>query len=230
MILFNEGRSLRLRQTGPEDAPILLRAYQDKSFLRLYRSNNAPPTQEQLTDILTEYATGSPIEMGYVEFMIEHKQHGPIGVVALSDYSPLHKRAEFLIGLFEEKYRSRGHGTEATLLVLDLAFNNYQLHKVYSYVYQYNEFSHKNMIKFGFKHEGTLKDHHYLLKEQRFVNLYLNAITEADFRNNDKIRRYSLRLLGRDVTKSPQVIKISAENKLPVEADKQFLEDWLRAD
>ncbi len=41
MIFANEGRSLRLRQTIPDDAPILLRAYEDESFLSIYRSNNA---------------------------------------------------------------------------------------------------------------------------------------------------------------------------------------------
>ena len=65
------------------------------------------------------------------------------------DYSPLHQRAEYLVGLFEEQHRHAGYGIEATLLVLDLAFNTYRLNKVYSYVYDYNEFSHQNMMNFG---------------------------------------------------------------------------------
>lgn len=229
MILSNQGRSLLLRQTISEDASILFNAYQDESFSRLYRSNNTPPTQEQLTQILTERAKLSPIQLGYIEFMIIHKQYGPIGLAALGDYSPLHKRAEFLIGLFEEKHRSVGYGTEATLLVLDLAFNNYQLHKIYSYVYEYNEFAQKNMIKFGFKPEGILEEHHYVMREQRFVNLYLNGITEKHFRHSDKIRRYSLRLIGRDVTQPHQIIKLSSDNSLSVEVGKPFLNNWLTA-
>jgi len=224
MIFCNQGNSLRLRKTEPEDAPTLLCAYQDESFIRLYHSNNIPLSQEQLADRLAEQ---NPVELGYVEFMIEHKKYGAIGVAVLSDYSPVHKRAEYLIGLFKEKYRSRGYGTEASLLVLDLAFNIYNLNKIYTYVYDYNKLSQKNTLKFGFKQEGILEEHHYLLQEKRFVNLYINGMTEARFRNNEQIRRYSLRLLGRDVTQANYIIKLSEDDKLPNEMGKKFVEGWL---
>ena len=227
MILTNHGKSLQLRQTKPEDAPILLRAYQDDSFIRLYRSNNAELTEEELAKMLAERLEHQPTELGYIELMIEHKQHGPIGVAILGDYTPLHQRAEYLIGLFEAQRRSIGYGTEATLLVLDLAFNHYKLHKIYTYVYGYNEDSETSTLKFGFKQEGILEDHHYLMKEKRFVNLYINGMTEERFRNTEQIRRYSQRLLGRDVTQVPQVIKLTEENELPLEAGKKFLEGWL---
>lgn len=227
MILTNQGNSLKLRQTEPDDAPILLRAYEDESFINLFRSNNTQQTEEQLAKILAERLEREPTELGYIEFMIEHKQHGPIGVAVLGDYTPLHQRAEYLIGLFDETRRSIGHGTEATLLVLDLVFNRYKMHKIYTYVYDYNEWSEKNTIKFGFKQEGLLEDHHYLLKEKRFVNLYINGMTEERFRNTEQIRRYSLRLLGRDITQEPYVITLSKENELPMEEGKKFLEAWL---
>jgi len=223
MIFYNQGHSLRLRKTEPKDAPTLLGAYQDESFIRLYHSNNTPFTQEQLANRLAEQ---DPVELGFVEFMIEHKKYGAIGVAVLGDYSPVHKRAEYLIGLFEEKHRSRGYGTEASLLVLDLAFNIYHLHKIYTYVYDYNELSQKNTLKFGFKQEGILEEHHYWLQEKRFVNLYINGMTEARFRNNEKIRRYSLRLLGRDVTQP--VIELTSDDQLPNEMGKDFLEGWLQ--
>jgi len=224
MVLSNQGNLLRLRQTVPDDAPILLRAYQDESFIRLYRSNNAQQTEEQLRKILSDRLEGEPTQLGHVEFMIEHKRHGPVGVALLGDYTVVHQRAEFLIGLFDESRRSIGYGTEATLLMLELAFNFYKLHKVYTYVYDYNESSEKSTLKIGFKQEGLLEDHHYLLGEKRFVSLYINGMTEARFRSCEPIRRYSLRLLGRDVTQVPQLVKISQENQLPVEEGKKFLE------
>jgi ribosomal-protein-alanine N-acetyltransferase len=224
MIVSNEGRSLSLRQSTPDDAPILLRAYEDDSFIRLYRSNNAKQTEEQLRQTITKRTQRTPAEIGYLELMLEHKQHGAIGVAALGDYSPLHKRAEYLIGLFEEQYRYAGYGIEATLLTLDLAFNTYRLNKVYSYVYDYNDFSNKNMINLGFQHEGTLEEHHYSLREKRFVSLYINGMTEKRFRNGEKIQKMSLRLVGRDITQPPQVVKISSENRLPEDAGQRFLE------
>jgi ribosomal-protein-alanine N-acetyltransferase len=49
-------------------------------------------------------------------------------------------------------------------------------------------------------------------------------MTEARFRNCEPIRRYSLRLLGRDVTQVPQIIKVSEESQIPVEQGQKFLE------
>jgi len=224
MVLSNQGHSLQLRQTVPDDAPILLRAYQDESFIRLFRSNNAEQTEEQLRKILDDRLKREPAQLGHIEFMIEHKEHGPIGIALLGDYTALHQRAEYLIGLFDESRRSIGYGTEATLLVLELAFNFYKLHKIYTYVYDYNEDSEKSTQKIGFKQEGLLEEHHYLLGEKRFVSLYINGMTEARFRNCEPIRRYSLRLLGRDVTQVPQVIKVSEESQIPVEQGQNFLE------
>ena len=68
MVLSNQGNLLRLRQTVPDDAPILLRAYQDESFIHLYRSNNAQQTEEQLRKILADRLEHDPTQFGHVEF------------------------------------------------------------------------------------------------------------------------------------------------------------------
>ncbi len=219
----NQGRIITIRRTVLEDVPTLLKAYQDESFLHLYRSNHIQQTEEQLTSLIAEHAEYEFTELGYVEFMIEHKQYGIIGVAILSDYNPLHKRAEYLIGLFTSQHRALGHGTEATLLVLDLAFNHYELNKIYTYVYDYNKSSETNTLKFGFNQEGWLEDHHYLIDEERFVSLYLNGMTEKSFRNNNNIKRYSLRLLGHDITLPRKIIKLTNENKLPKSDGEDFL-------
>ena len=219
----NQGRTITIRRTVAEDVPTLLKAYQDESFLHLYRSNHIQQTEEQLTSLIAEHAEYEFTELGYVEFMIEHKHYGAIGVAILSDYNPLHKRAEYLIGLFASQHRALGHGTEATLLILDLAFNHYELNKIYTYVYDYNKSSETNTLKFGFNQEGWLEDHHYLIDEERFVSLYLNGMTEKNFRNNNNIKRYSLRLLGYDITLPRQVIKLTTENQLSKQDGEEFL-------
>ncbi|MCK5876901.1 MAG: GNAT family N-acetyltransferase [Candidatus Marithrix sp.] len=220
---FNQGHSITIRRIQPEDSPILLQAYKDESFIHLYRSNHTHQTEEQLSDSITKYAEYNFSELGYVELMIEHKQHGIIGIAILSDYNPLHKRAEYLIGLFASQHRSLGYGTEATLLVLDLAFNHYELNKIYTYVYGYNESSETNTLKFGFKQEGLLEEHHYLLNEQRFIDLYLNGMTVNNFRHNNTIKRYAMRLLGRNITLAPNIVKLTATEQLPDQVGEEFL-------
>ncbi len=216
MILFNQGNSLEIRQIQPKDASILTEAYKNPEFMSLYGSNMTPPSEEQLY----QRQNYSIEELGFIEYLIIHKQHGAIGIATLTEYAAIHKRAQFMIGLFETEHRSIGYGTEATLLVLDLAFNTYGLHKLFSYVYDYNVFSHKNMLKFGFEHEGILKDHHFLIEKEKFISLYVNAMTETRFRSYEKISRYSRRLIGRDVTQKP--IKLSRK-KISSNIQKNFL-------
>ncbi|MCK5720433.1 MAG: GNAT family N-acetyltransferase [Thiomargarita sp.] len=224
MILSNQGQSLVIRQAGANDAPILLRAYEDETFINLYRSNNEKQTEEQLREILRQRQQNSPAKMGYLEFIIEHKRYGAVGIAALGDYSPIHQRAEYLIGLFDKQHRHLGYGIEATLLVLDLAFNTYRLNKLYSYVYAYNQFSQKNMIHLGFENEGILKQHHYSIKTDKFIDLYVNAMTVGQFRCCQQIQRISPRLLGWDITQvAQQVVKIDSSHKVKHDMAEELL-------
>ncbi len=218
MLLSNSGRSLSIRQSAPDDAALLLEAYRDESFIRLYRSNSLDQSVEDLRAALAERQDASPVESAYLEFIIVHRRYGPIGVAALGDYSALHHRAEFLIGIFSEEYRHGGYGIEATLLTLDLAFNEYGLNKVYAYAYEYNEYSHKNMLGLGFAHEATLKQHHYSLREKRYISLFMDSIVLEDFRVHRKIRRISQRMVGRDITQVNQVLKIDAAQEVPLDS------------
>lgn len=214
MTRSNQGRSISLRQSIPEDAKILFRAYTNESFIRLYRSNDTTQSEEQLRQMLIERAKQLPLEKGQIELMIVHHKYGPIGVSMLGNYSKMHRRAEYLIGVFDKKHRGRCT-LEALLLLLDLAFNSYNLNRIYGYVYEYNEFAIRSAVNLGFRHEGTLKNHHYCTHKKRFVSLYVNSLVVDDFRCNEKIRRLSPRFIGRDITQPyKEITAIPIEGEL----------------
>ena len=132
----------------------------------------------------------------------------------LADYSPLHRRAEFLIGIFSESKRHAAHAIEASLLILDLAFNHYQLNKLYAFAYGYNEYSQKIMENFGFVREGLLQDHHYSISDQRFIDLYQNGMTERNFRVSHKLSLLSTRLLDRNITQAVKYVTVTPEMEI----------------
>lgn len=214
MKLTNRGKTLSLRQTAPNDAPILLKAYHDHEFINVYRSNNPKQTEQELHELLQKRLTISPFQLGFVEFLIEHYRHGAIGVAVLGDYSSLHKRAELLVGLFDESQRNLIYGVEATLLMLDLAFNHYEINKIYTYVYEYNTISQTNVEKLGFSKEGYLKKHHFSKTEQKFYDLYISGLVIDDFRESEKMRKFSNRLVGRDITQPIHRIHITEAQRL----------------
>lgn len=207
MLTSNRGKHLIIRQAIPEDAEIFHQAYSSDEFSRLFRANGVRQSVDELRQGLIERASASPETLGYVEFSILMAEH-PIGVAVLADYAPLHRRAEFLIGIFSPSKRHASHSVEASLLILELAFNHYDLNKLYTFVYEYNEYSQIATEKLGFIREGLLREHHFSIPEQGFISLYQNGLTEQDFRNSKKLSALSRRLLGRDITRPVETISI----------------------
>ena len=203
---LHQGRSLFLRRTIPSDAPLLYqRAYQNLEFMRLFRLNDRPADVEEVRSRLENLHQQPPDNLGYLELMIVHQQHGAIGMVALSDYAALHRRAEFLIGLFDEDHRHASYGLEASLMTLDLAFNAYALNRVYAYTYAYNQPAQKGLTSLGFLLEGVLVEHVFDRSTERFVNLHCYGMTGQQFRQAQRLAPLSKRLLKRDITQPTPV-------------------------
>ncbi|MEL6382239.1 MAG: GNAT family protein [Cyanobacteria bacterium J06626_18] len=202
--ILHRGRSLQLRRTAPQDAPFLWRQmYQNADFMRLFRLNDRVESEQQLANRLAQRFSVPPAKSGYLELLMLHQQHGPIGVVALADHAPLHRRAELLIGIFEGAYRFHSYGLEGCLLAGDLAFNQYNLHRLYAYSYQYNHPAQKALEAGGLSLEGVMQEHVFDQASQQFVNLHLYGITLPQFRQNQRLAKLAQRLVGRDITQPP---------------------------
>lgn len=207
MVITNHGVTLRLRQTTSNDSTILWQyAYSNTDFMHSYCSNNPFSSEEELKNALIEREKYTPSELGYMEFLIENFEEYPLGIIALADYSNVHSRAELLIGMFNYEQSYNRNALEAMLLIFELAFNQYNVNKLYTYVYDYNKISEASTINLGFIQEGLLEDHHYVTSENKFVSLYVNGLTQKNFRVNDKIRRLSIKVLKRDITRSSLTI------------------------
>jgi RimJ/RimL family protein N-acetyltransferase len=57
-----------------------------------------------------------------------------------------------------ESFTNKGYGAEAKHLLLDFAFNDLYLRKLYSYVYSYNERSAAYSLKCGYRKIATLSE------------------------------------------------------------------------
>ena len=198
---LHQGRSLSLRRTVPDDAALLFRrAYQNLEFMQLFRLNDRPGDMHEVRSRLEALHQQPPDSLGYLELMIVHHQHGPVGLVVLSDYAALHRRAEFLIGLFDTAHRHASYGLEASLMTLDLAFNAYAMNRVYAYTYAYNQPAQKGLTSLGFLLEGVLAQHVFDRSTEKFVDLHCYGMTAEQFRQTDRLVSLAQRLLGRDIT------------------------------
>lgn len=217
MKLQNTGKTLRIRAVEPVDAEWLAATWANHEFVALYCSNITPTPAAVLHQSLVDRQQTPVATLGYIEFIVERLSGERIGVGSLGNYAALHRRAELMIGIVDPALRHGMAALEATLLLFDLAFNNYQINKLFTYVYGYNEYSQANTLRLGFVQEGKLRQHHWLTEEQRFVDLYINGMTVDDFRAAEQLARWSRRLLGWDITQSHQQVLCTNTDQAPLD-------------
>ena len=209
-----KGKSIRLERSSTEHVDFIYKCYQNDSFMDLYRlAQNRRLSKSDLEQRLLQEQAELPQNVKRIEWVILKEQNGnyvPVGLASLADYQVNHSRAELLLGIEDSTNRKAGISLEASLLVMDFAFNQASLNKICSFVYGYNDYAQKNTLHLGFSQEGILIEH--INSSKGFINLYQNGLIKSDFRNNKTLAKLSLRLLGRDITQHQQTIKVA---KLP---------------
>jgi UDP-4-amino-4,6-dideoxy-N-acetyl-beta-L-altrosamine N-acetyltransferase len=108
-------------------------------------------------------------------FIIETEQQTPIGTVGLSKIDLANRRAEYgrmLIG--NRDYLRRGYAAEATLTLLNYAFDELQLHRVYLKVLADNDAAVRLYHHCHFRLERRFRNAHFA--EERFHDVLLMAI------------------------------------------------------
>lgn len=197
------GRRLVLRPYCEKDAAFLGRCLANKLFMANYhRFLSRGESLPLLVAHLRKAEKTWPWQSGTVDWVIFRHDGAerPVGVANLVDLHVLHRRAEFLIGIPAEEERHAGVGLEASLLVMDFAFNRARLNKLTSLVYEDNARSQRNTLALGFSQEGYRPEHLFDEVRQGYIGVYENGLTVADFRANTRLSNLSRRLLGRDVT------------------------------
>jgi UDP-4-amino-4,6-dideoxy-N-acetyl-beta-L-altrosamine N-acetyltransferase len=96
------------------------------------------------------------------EFVILWPDGGPsrpVGTVGLTGIDHRHRRAEYGVLIGESSARRRGVAFEASRLILEYAFGELNLHRVFLQVFADNVPAIKLYERLGFLREGLLRDH-----------------------------------------------------------------------
>jgi len=101
-----------------------------------------------------EYWLKNYVETGKVYQFIILLDEVSVGSVYLRDVDHENKTAEYGIFIGEQSSRGKGVGTKSARAILDFAFNELHLEKVFLRVYKDNEGAVKSYLKAGFKPNG----------------------------------------------------------------------------
>ena len=175
---------LTLRLPEADDLPFLATCFGDAQFMRRYhRFQSADPVA--LPTFLWR-AQRPPREVRRRDWLVQGPQGQALGLAALVDLDFDNARGELLIGL-PGPAGAASYGFQATLAVMDFAFERLGLAKLLSYVYADNPRAQANTLHLGFAQEGLLRAH--VQTAEGRLDLHLNGLLRQDYQHHALLQR-----------------------------------------
>ncbi|HID86791.1 MAG TPA: N-acetyltransferase [Anaerolineae bacterium] len=169
-----EGEKVKLRAIEREDIPRFVRWLNDREllgyltrYMPLSKAEEERWFERQLED-----------ESGRI-FAIETREGVHIGNIGLHEIDWKNGHAELGIFIGEKEYWGQGYGTDAILTLLDFAFNEMNLHRVYLRVLAFNHRAIRCYEKCGFALEGTERE--AVFRDGRYHDQLLMGILREEF-------------------------------------------------
>ncbi|HEX2086532.1 MAG TPA: GNAT family N-acetyltransferase [Solirubrobacteraceae bacterium] len=157
MSLSATGPTLTLRYATRADAPALFALGSDPEVTRFFSwgpYREVAEAERYVARLPAERESGR-----HLDFLVEHREHGPIGVIGLGDWSLRDRRA--VVGTWLGRpYWGTGANAEAKALVAALAFGPLRLGRLGAYAALGNERSQRALEKLGYVREGVLREFH----------------------------------------------------------------------
>ena len=171
-----EGTSVNMRGLEEKDLAHLLK-WRNQKEVRRFFFHKSLLTMSRQQKWFESYVTDTSREI----FIAETKEDGkPIGMIGLYDIDHKNHKAELgstMVG--ERSMQGKGIATQMINLLLDYAFADLNMNRVYAYVVDYNKPSIRAKKKCGFTHEGILRQDHY--SDGAFHDVHLFGITRMDW-------------------------------------------------
>ena len=114
---------------------------------------------------------------------IFNKQNEHVGNVSLSGFNNILRSCSYAI-LMSTKYKRKGYAFEGSVLILNHAFNNLNLNRVYLGVVDWNESAIKLYEKLGFQREGKFRDAFWAYGQ--YHDLYQYSLLKNEFKYSIK--------------------------------------------
>jgi RimJ/RimL family protein N-acetyltransferase len=146
-----EGQAIVLRRHRIEDLVAVRRWYRDPEIARLTRYSLRPMSDAEID----RFFHGRLLSTEAVAYAIDVRETGQlIGLTTFSNLDPENGSVLFHISIGEPDAWGHGYGTEATSLMLGLAFERIGLNRVGLSVFSFNQRAIRAYQKAGFRIEG----------------------------------------------------------------------------
>ena len=173
-----KGKRVRLTAVTKDDLPTMMKWWTDSDFLRLYDTFPAfPQTADQLAKRLEDSEQGKTNFLMGIRPLNDEKL---LGIIELDGIIWPHGTSSISIAIGEQAERGQGYGREAMTLMLDFAFRELNLHRVFLTVFSYNTVAIAMYEKLGFTREGVYREH--LQRDGQRFDMLIYGILRREWR------------------------------------------------
>lgn len=150
---------ISLRELKEKDAALMLEWMHDEDVQKGFKKNMLAITLEQAAQFCRSARIPDPIISGCdLHYAIVDASDEYLGTISLKEVDLYNKTAEYAITT-RKKAWGKGIATEATRLILEKAFEQYELQRVFLSVLADNTAAIKLYEKNGFVLEGVFRGH-----------------------------------------------------------------------
>lgn len=178
-----KGKKVLLRPIKRSDISFFLKWFNDPEIIQ-YLTRYLPMTEMAEEKWIEELATKPQSEVVFIIEVIEDGSNKPIGNCGLHRIHPKDHTAEIGIVIGEKDYWGKGYGTEATQLLIEYGFKQLNLHRVSSWVIEFNKRSIKLCEKLGFQKEGVLRK--AIFKNGQFWDKILFGLLKEEWQKRNQ--------------------------------------------
>ena len=156
-VIFRQGNKVILRPVEETDLPLFQKWMNDYEVTQ-YLRQIFPVSMEDQKDWLQRNLKQSNDKVTLA--LVDRKTKKLIGSMGLHSIDYIAGTAITGSVIGDKKYWGKGYGTEAKMMLLEFAFNELNLRKIYSYVIAYNERSLAYAKTCGYVEEARIPDHY----------------------------------------------------------------------
>lgn len=155
-----------IRKLEPKDANLMLEWMIDKTITCNFRFNFLSMTKEKVLDFINHSCDDKNKHFAIINSKDEYQ-----GTVSLKNISYIDRNAEYAI-VTRKCAQGTGAAYQGTIKILEYAFNELALHRVYLNVLEDNIRANEFYKKCGFSFEGKFLNHIYVDNELKNLNWY----------------------------------------------------------
>lgn len=176
---FMEVKVVYLREIKEADAPYMIEWMHDKEIQKFFKRNMIDTSIDDVIMFCKNAKIPEEISNGdNLHFAITDETNEYLGTISLKNLDLDNLSAEYAIST-RKKAQGKGIAFQATKLILQKAFFEYKLHRVYLNVLSNNEGAIRLYKKVGFREEGEFRDCYMINGD--FENLKWYSILNNEF-------------------------------------------------